>query len=608
MNRPRSFAPLRVLFLVAVAALSAVPRTGLGAEPPAAAPALQPLGTFSIVAFDPATGDLGVAVASKVLGAGSIVPFARANVGAIATQSQANTSYGPNGLDMLAGGRDAAATLAALTEPDDDRDHRQVGVVDAKGRVAAFTGERCLAFANHIVGDHFTVQGNILAGENVLKDMATAYETARKGEGSELADWLVAALAAADKAGGDKRGKQSAALLVVRDKAGYGQNDRYVDLRVEDHAEPIGELARLLELHKEFFRYAHEHPPVRVSYPEPKPGDFVIKNFPFRSGQSLPELKLHYMTIGTPRRDADGVVRNAILILHGTTGSGSQFLRPEFAEKLYGSGQPFDATKWFIVLPDGIGHGQSSKPSDGLHAKFPNYGYRDMIEAQRRLLVEGLGVDHLRLVIGTSMGGMHSWLWGQLHPDMMDGLIPLASLPSQISGRNRVWRRVIIDAIRHDPQWFAGEYNDQPPGLRTAVEMSYFMGSNPVRRQTEAGSLAAVDRTLERYVTERLRSTDANDTLYAYEASEDYDPAPGLEQIKAPLLAINFADDLINPPELGILEREIKRVPNGRAIMYPLSDETAGHGTHTIADVWKDELVKFMEQLPPLPNLNEATP
>jgi homoserine O-acetyltransferase len=591
--------------LLSFIALASLTQSTLFAEDAASANQSPPFGTFSIVAYDPATGDLGVAVASKVLGVGSIVPFAKANVGAIATQSLANTAYGPEGLELLAAGKGAEATLRTLTEADDQSDRRQVGVVDAKGRPAAFTGDECLDWAGHQVGDHYAVQGNILTGENVIEDMASAYEKARDEDGSELADWLMAALAAADAAGGDSRGKQSAAILVVRDKAGYGENDRYIDLRVEDHETPVEELARLLEIHKEFFAGAHERKPSRGNHPEPKAGDFTLKDFAFRSGQSLAEVRLHYLTIGEPRRNNDGVVENAVLILHGTGGSSEQFLRPEFAAELFGPGQPFDATKWYIVIPDNIGHGRSSKPSDGLHAEFPKYGYRDIIEAQRRLLVDGLDVEHLRLVIGTSMGGMHTWLWGQMHPEMMDGLVPLASLPTQISGRNRAWRRVIIDAIRHDPQWLGGEYKAQPPGLRTAVEMSYLMGTNPIRRQREAPTLAAADRVLEKYVADRLKTADANDTLYAFEASEDYDPGPGLETIKAPLLAINFADDLINPPELGILEREIKRVPNGRAIVVPLGRRSVGHGTHTVARVWKDDLVEFLEELP---ELQEAAP
>lgn len=335
-----------------------------------------------------------------------------------------------------------------------------------------------------------------------------------------------------------------------------------------------------------------------ADYPAPTEHDFVIRDFAFRSGESLPELRLHYRTLGTPQRDAQGVVRNAVLITHGTTGSGAQFVRPEFAGELFGPGQPLDATKFFVVLPDGIGHGKSSKPSDGLRAKFPHYGYLDMVEAQRRLLVEGLGVTHLRLVMGTSMGGMHTWLWGQLHPDMMDALLPLASLPTQIAGRNRAWRRLAIDAIRHDPEWQGGNYTTQPQSLRTGAEMLWLMSSNPVVRQAEAPTLAAADAALDAFVANYFKTADANDYLYALEASRDYDPAPGLEKISAPLLAINTADDLINPPELGLLEREIKRVPRGRAVVLPLSDRTRGHGSHTLAALWKDELVRLLAESP----------
>jgi homoserine O-acetyltransferase len=248
------------------------------------------------------------------------------------------------------------------------------------------------------------------------------------------------------------------------------------------------------------------------------------------------------------------------------------------------------------VLPDGIGHGKSSKPSDGMHAKFPRYGYIDMVEAQYRLLTEGLGVDHARLVMGTSMGGMHTWLWGELHPDFMDALMPLASLPTQISGRNRAWRRIIIDAIRNDPDWRGGDYANQPPSLRTAAEMLWFMSSNPVLRQKEAPTLAKTDEVLDKFVDGIVKADDANNVLYALEASRDYDPGPNLPKIRAPLLAINSADDLINPPELGILEREIKRVPSGRAVVIPLGDQTRGHGSHTIAALWKDQLVSLLKE------------
>jgi homoserine O-acetyltransferase len=336
-----------------------------------------------------------------------------------------------------------------------------------------------------------------------------------------------------------------------------------------------------------------------ADYPAPGEGDYAIRDFRFNSGQSLPELRLHYRTLGVPRRDDKGIVRNAVLILHGTTGSGAQFLRPEFAGELFGQGQPFDVSRYFLILPDGIGHGKSSKPSDGLRAKFPNYGYSDMIQAQYRLLTEGLKVDHLRLVIGTSMGGMHTWLWGEIHPEFMDALVPLASLPTQISGRNRVWRRTIIDAIRGAPDWQDGNYQAQPYGLRLAGEMLYFMGENPALRFKEAPTLQRADTVLNASVTKFCASYDANDVLYALEASRDYDPGPGLQLIKAPLLAINSADDLINPPDQGILEREIKCVGQGSAIVIPESDQTVGHGSHTKAVLWKKDLLQFLDKAPP---------
>jgi homoserine O-acetyltransferase len=332
-----------------------------------------------------------------------------------------------------------------------------------------------------------------------------------------------------------------------------------------------------------------------ASYPEPTQGDFVIRDFRFASGETVSELRIHYRTIGSPRRGDDGKVSNAVLILHGTTGSGANFLRPEFAGELFGEGQPLDAGRYFLILPDGIGHGGSSKPSDGPHARFPRYGYRDLIEAQHRLVTEGLKVDRLRLVMGTSMGGMHTWLWGERHPEFMDALLPLASLPTQISGRNRVWRRVIADAIRDDPAWDHGDYRTQPPSLRTAAEMLYFMSNNPVERQKEAPTREQADRALDDYVARIVKTSDANDVLYAIESSSDYDPGPSLEKIRAPLVAINFEDDLINPPELGILEREIGRVKRGRTVLVPRSDRTRGHGTHTLAAIWKVHLVELLK-------------
>ena len=333
-----------------------------------------------------------------------------------------------------------------------------------------------------------------------------------------------------------------------------------------------------------------------ADYPAPTESDFTIRDFKFASGETLPELRLHYRTLGKPEKDAQGKTTNAVLIMHGTTGSGAQFIRSEFAGELFGKDQPLDATKFFIVLPDGIGHGKSSKPSDGMHAKFPPYGYIDMVDADYRLLTDGLGVNHARLVMGTSMGGMHTWVWGELHPDFMDALMPLASLPTQISGRNRAWRRMVIDAIRNDPAWNNGEYKTQPPSLRTAAEMLWFMSSNPILRQKDAPTLSQTDEVLDKFVDQIVKTDDANDVLYALEASHDYDPGPNLEKIQAPLLAINFADDLINPPELGILEREIKHVPHGRATVIPFSDKTRGHGSHTLATLWKDQLMELLKE------------
>jgi homoserine O-acetyltransferase len=333
-----------------------------------------------------------------------------------------------------------------------------------------------------------------------------------------------------------------------------------------------------------------------ANFPAPVENDFLIKDFHFQSGQTLPELRMHYLTLGKPERDSKGVIRNAVLILHGTTGSSSQFLLPQFADELYGRGQPLDAARYYLIIPDNLGHGKSSKPSDGLRAVFPNYGYLDMVEAQYRLLTDGLSVNHLRLVMGTSMGGMHTWLWGEVHPDFMDALMPLASLPTQISGRNRVWRRIAIDAIRGSPEWRNGNYQSQPSGLRLAAEMLYFMSENPVLRIKEAPTLKQADEVLDGYVTNAMTKLDANDVLYACAASYDYDPGPGLEKITAPLLAVNSADDLINPPELRVLEREIKRVKSGEAVVIPFSDQTVGHGSHTKAVLWKEYLVSLLRR------------
>ncbi|HEX4349849.1 MAG TPA: alpha/beta fold hydrolase [Verrucomicrobiae bacterium] len=333
-----------------------------------------------------------------------------------------------------------------------------------------------------------------------------------------------------------------------------------------------------------------------ANFPSQTEHDFVITNFQFHSGQTLPELRIHYATFGKIERDGNGVVRNAVLILHGTTGSCGQFLGPEFAGELFGKGQPLDVSRYFLIIPDGIGHGRSSKPSDGLRAKFPNYGYLDMVEAQYRLVTEGLGVNHLRLAMGTSMGGMHTWLWGEKHPDFMDALMPLASEPGQIAGRNRIWRRMIIDSIRNSPDWENGNYQAQPAGLRVAAETLYFMGENPVMRLAEGPTLKQEDERLDHYVTNAIAKLDANDVLYALAASMDYDPAPGLDKIRATLLAVNSADDLINPPELGVLDQGVKQVKHGQAMVIPYSDQTVGHGSHTKAVLWKKDLADLLNR------------
>jgi homoserine O-acetyltransferase len=332
-----------------------------------------------------------------------------------------------------------------------------------------------------------------------------------------------------------------------------------------------------------------------ADYPAPKDGTFVVKDFQFKSGERLPEVKLHYYTLGTPQKDSSGKVRNAVLILHGTGGTGRQFLTPNFGGVLFGPGQLLDAAKYFIVLPDNVGHGGSSKPSNGLHMRFPHYEYDDMIELQYRLLTDGLGVNHLRLVMGTSMGGMHTWLWAEQHPDFMDAAMPLASQPIEIAGRNRMMRRMIMDDIRTSPDWNNGEYAQQPHGLAAALGILLFMGSAPLRMQKEEPTRVKADAFLEERVAQGLKTTDANDMLYYFDASRNYNPEPQLEKISAPLTAINSADDTINPPELGIIDRDIKRVKNGKFVLLPITDETRGHGTHSWPAIWGNYLKELLE-------------
>jgi homoserine O-acetyltransferase len=346
-------------------------------------------------------------------------------------------------------------------------------------------------------------------------------------------------------------------------------------------------------------------PPAAPAAEAPDPlrhfeGEYVAANFHFASGETLPELRIHYTVLGKPHRDAHGRVDNAVLILHGTGGSGHNFLTDKFSGVLFGKGQLLDTTRYFIILADGIGHGQSSRPSDGLHAHFPQYDYQDMVAAQYAMVTLGLQVDHLRLVIGTSMGCMHTWMWGESHPDFVDALMPLACLPVPIAGRNRVWRELLIDAIRSDPEWRQGEYRTQPVGaLRTAAGLLLIAGSAPIQMQLALPTREAADQFVEKYMGRELQDLDANDLLYQVSASRDYDPSAGLENIRAPVMWVNSADDFINPPDLGIAEREIKRVPKGRFVLLPASDQTHGHGTHTWAAVWQQYLGQLLESSKP---------
>jgi homoserine O-acetyltransferase len=335
----------------------------------------------------------------------------------------------------------------------------------------------------------------------------------------------------------------------------------------------------------------------QAAFPPPVERDFVARDVTFTSGERLAEVKLHYRTIGTPRKDPDGVVRNGVLILHGTGGSGAGFLSATYGGRLFGPGQLLDASRYFIVLPDNVGHGQSSKPSDGLRMKFPAYRYTDMVRLQHRLVTEGLGLTHLRLVMGTSMGAMHSWMWGYMYPAFADGLVPLASNPVEIAGRNRVWRKALVDAIVTDPTWKDGNYTEPPRGMASALGFLLIATSTPMQWQKQFPTAAAADAWLADQIATRLKTTDANDTIYHFRASEDYDPSAHLEQITAPLLAINSADDFVNPPELPMMEALIKRVKHGRFILLPATDATRGHGTHSLPAVWGEHLAAFLAGL-----------
>lgn len=335
------------------------------------------------------------------------------------------------------------------------------------------------------------------------------------------------------------------------------------------------------------------------SYPTPKEVDFTTRNFPFQSGETLAELRLHYTTIGAPHRDARGQITNAVLILHGTGGSGKQFLQPQFADELFGPGQPLDATRYYIILPDNIGHGGSSKPSDGLHMRFPKYDYDDMVAAQHRLLTEGLGVQHLRLIFGTSMGCMHSFVWAETYPDFMDALMPMACQAVAISGRNRFWRDAVMQAIKLDPQWNNGEYKQEPTtALRTAQYLLAIAGSAPLLWQRLYPTREDADKLVEAQEA-RIRALEANNLLYQIDSSRNYNPSPNLAKIRAPLMWINSTDDFINPPELTTPERDVKRIARGQFHLIQATDQTHGHGTHTWAIFWKQYLLQLLNDTQP---------
>jgi homoserine O-acetyltransferase len=340
-------------------------------------------------------------------------------------------------------------------------------------------------------------------------------------------------------------------------------------------------------------RLASAQPP----YPTPVEADFVARDVKFESGEVAPEIRIHYRTVGTPRKDADGVVRNAVLILHGTGGSGRGFLSETYGGQLFGPGQLLDASRYYVILPDNIGHGQSSKPSDGLRMKFPQYRYTDMVRLQHRLVTEGLGLSHLHLIMGTSMGAMHSWMWGYMYPSFADGLVPLASNPVQIAGRNRIWRKLLVDAIVTDPTWKNGEYTEPPRGMASAIGFLLMATSVPLQWQKDMPTAEAADGWLSEQIASRTKSMDANDTIYHFRASEDYDPSPHLASITAPLLAINSADDFVNPPELPMMKALIQKVPRGRFVLIPISDETRGHGTHSRPGVFGPYLAEFLKTI-----------
>lgn len=332
-------------------------------------------------------------------------------------------------------------------------------------------------------------------------------------------------------------------------------------------------------------------------WPDRQEGNFTIRNFAFGSGETLPELRMHYLTLGTPKRNASGAISNAVLLLHNTTGSAKHWFTPELGGELFGPGQPLDANGYYIVLPDAIGFGGSSKPSDGLRVAFPHYGFRDIVTAEHRLLTEGLGVAHVRMILGLSMGGMLAWLFAGMYPDFMDALVPVASQPAPMSGRNWIQRRISIEAIRNDPQWNGGNYTGNPSRYAYTAPFGTLMVQSVVRLQEQAPNRAAADALYEKFVA-NARKGDANNRLYQLEASGSYDPTGLLENIKAPLLAINFADDELNPPQLGSVEPVIRRLPDARYVLIPAGPQSMGHYSALRAAQWKSHLAGFIASLP----------
>ena len=341
-------------------------------------------------------------------------------------------------------------------------------------------------------------------------------------------------------------------------------------------------------------------PPVESQRYQGTPGDFIAKGFRFGTGESLPALKLHYLTLGKPQYDAAGHVENAVLLLHGTGGNAHTLFNRVFADVLFGPGQPLDIQKYFLIFPDDIGHGESSKPSDGLRMHFPRYDYDDMVRSQHQMLVEGMHVDHLRLILGTSMGCMQSFVWGETFPQFTDALMPLACNAVALAGRNRMTRYMAIESIKRDPAWKSGDYTSEPTeGLRSANEMLLIMGSAPLQMQDKYPTRAAAEKYVDAFLDNAVKSTDANNFVYYLDASRNYDPSKNLGRIKVPVMWINSADDFINPPELGLAEKQAHEMLHAKFVLLPITAATRGHGTHTQAAIWKEYLVQLLRQSEP---------